>query len=205
MTSHIVAPGTLPAAGFELRLPEHWFDLSVADEASENSIARRTWEQCRAAGFDEAEAGRFTESVRRSVRQARRSGALHAGGTFELYDDGPLTATIVVASATPPANGDVVGALLAPAEETPATSTTWHRIGTAELPGIGTAARVHGVHDVALDGETMRCVFMHTVVRIPASAGVLVVTGSSPNLAEADELFELFATVTATLRFTEPR
>jgi hypothetical protein len=196
----------LAVAGFRLRLPEHWFDLSVSDEASENAIARQTWECCREAGFSEEQARRFMSSVRRSVRYARLSGALQAGGTFEIFEDGPFTASVVVAAATPPADGDVIGALRAAEQATPAgvsaTSATWHRAGIVELAGIGTAGRVHGVHDVVLDGGVMRSVFMHTVVPIPGSGGVLVVSGSSPNLTEADELFDLFASITATLEFT---
>jgi hypothetical protein len=199
----------LAAAGFRLRLPEHWFDLSVSDEASENAIARQTWERCREAGFSEEQARHFTSSVRRSVRYARLSGALQAGGTFEIFEDGPFTASVVVAAATPPADGDVIGALLAAEQATPAgmsatsaTSATWHRVRIVELAGIGTAGRVHGVHDVALDGGVTRSVFMHTVVPIPGSGGVLVVSGSSPNLTEADELFDLFTSITATLEFT---
>jgi len=192
---------TRGAAGFRLRLPEHWFDVSIADEASENAVAARVWRRCGAAGLDDRRSGELTESVRRSVRHARRSGALQAGGTFELYEDGPLIATVVVSALRPPATGDVFSALLS-IPESAVASGTWHRVSTVRLPEVGTAGRVHGVQDVTLDGHTMRCVFAHTVVRIPGSADVLVVTGSSPNLAEADELFELFATITATLRFT---
>lgn len=192
---------TSPTSAFRLTLPEHWFDCSVADEAQENAIAARTWDNCRAAGLDDRQAGAFTDSVRRAVRQARRSGVVHAGGTVEFYDDGPLTATVLVAALHPPAAGDVLGALLSTPDSGTA-SGTWYRLGTVVLPHVGVAARVQGVQDVTLDGETMRCVLMHTVLRIPGSPEILVVTGSSPNLAAADELFELFAAITATLRFT---
>lgn len=190
-----------PPTGFSLRLPESWYDLSVAGESDENAIARRVWEHCQVAGFDEQQAGKLTASVRRSARQARDAGALHAAGTFEVYEDGLLVASIVVAKVTPPVNGDVIGALTT-LGDTAAPSGTWYRIGTEQLPGLGRIARVHGVQDVTHEGETIRTALMQTVVRLPGSTDVLVVTASSPNVDAADELFELFAAITDTLQLS---
>ncbi|MFK3979096.1 hypothetical protein ACI2K4_01830 [Micromonospora sp. NPDC050397] len=187
--------------GFRLRTPEDWVDFSLADEASENRIAHDVWSRAREAGLTESQAGAFTESVRRSVRHARRSGAAHAAGTFQLYEDGPLTATVLVSVVTPPATGDVLGALTS-VRQPARPDGTWRRVGTAQINGIGTVGRVHGIQDVTLDEATIRSAVMHTVVPLPGSADVLVVTGSSPNVAEADELFELFDTITATLELT---
>ncbi|MFC0109614.1 hypothetical protein [Kibdelosporangium aridum] len=182
---------------FQMTLPDHWYDLSIADETSENTVAGQVWDQYTQAGIDDQIIGQFTESVRRAVRHARRSGALHAGGTFELYEDGPLVATVVVSVVTPPSGGDILRALMAAEPESGVD--TWSRVTTAQLQGIGTAGRVHGIQDVTMDGLTMRCAVMHTVVKVPSSSQVLVVTGTSPNIAEADGLFELFDTITGTL------
>ncbi|MGW4464937.1 hypothetical protein [Micromonospora sp. NPDC004704] len=187
--------------GFRLRTPDDWVDFSLADEASENRIALDVWTRAREAGLTESQAGEFTESVRRSVRQARRSGAVHAAGTFQVYEDGPLTATVLVSVVTPPATGDVLGALTAVQHPTQADGT-WRRVSTAQIDGIGTVGRVHGIQHVTLDEATVRSAVMHTVVPLPGSTDVLVVTGTSPNVAEADELFELFDTITGTLRLT---
>lgn len=187
--------------GFRLRTPEDWVDFSLADEASENRIAHDVWTDAREAGLTESQAGAFTESVRRSVRHARRSGAVHATGTFQLYEDGPLTATVLVSVVTPPATGDVLGALTA-AQYPAQADGTWRRVSTARIDGIGTVGRVHGIQNVTLDEASVRSAVMHTVVPLPGSTNVLVVTGSSPNIAEADELFELFDTITGTLRLT---
>ncbi|MEV6365940.1 hypothetical protein FXF53_24465 [Micromonospora sp. WP24] len=187
--------------GFELRTPDDWVDYSVADEASENRMANEVWTRARDGGFTEDQAGQYAEQLRRSVRQARAAGAVHAAGTFQVYEDGPLTATVLVSVVTPPATGDILGALTAVGQ--PARPDgTWRRVSTAQIPTIGTVGRVHGIQHVTQDGATMRCAVMHTVVPLPGSANVLLVTGSSPNLAEAEELFELFATITATLIFT---
>jgi hypothetical protein len=186
---------------FTLRLPEHWYDFALAAEADENRIARSVWENCRAAGVEEKVAAQFLASVRRAVREARRAGALHAGGTFEVYGDGLLVASVLVAAVVPPADGDVLDALLGLGDTT-APSGTWYRVGTLEIPDVGTAARLHGVQDLVHEGETMRSVLVHTVVPVPGSTHVLVVTCSSPNLAEADELFALFEAITTTLRLT---
>lgn len=188
---------------FTLRLPEHWYDFALAAEADENRIARSVWENCRAAGVEEKVAAQFLASVRRAVRQARQAGALHAGGTFEVYPDGLLVASVAVAAVVPPAEGDVLDALLGLGDTT-APGGTWYRVGTLEIPDVGTAARLHGVQDIHHEGETMRCALMHAVVPVPGSSHVLVVTGTSPNLAEADELFVLFEEITRTLRLTAP-
>jgi hypothetical protein len=181
-----------------LRIPENWFDLSIADEAAENTIARRLWDQCAQAGWDEENTGRFTESVRRSVRHARRSGVLHAAGTFELCEDGPLIATVVATLVTPPGNTDVLSALTQARPESSGMDN-WRRVSTVRLAGMGTAGRVHGIQDVAMDELTTRCAVMHTVVRLPVRPQVLVISGTSPNIAEADTLFELFDSITTTL------
>ncbi|MCX5070298.1 hypothetical protein OOJ91_31065 [Micromonospora lupini] len=194
------APAPTPT-GFELRTPQAWVDFSTADEASENRLGDEARGHALAGGFTADQAGRYAEQVRRSVRQARRSGAVHAAGVFQLYEDGPLTATVLVAVAAPPANGDILGALTAVGQPARADGT-WRRVTTAEIPGIGTVGRVYGIQNVAQDGATMRCAVMHTVVPMPGSADVVVVTGSSPNLAEAEEIFELFGTITETLTFT---
>jgi len=191
---------TVPT-GFELRTPEDWVDFSVGDEASENRVANEVWTRAREAGFTEQQAGQYAEQLRRSVRQARNAGAVHAAGTFQVYEDGPLTATVLVSVVNPPATGDILGALTAVVQPVRADGT-WRRVSTAQIPAIGTVGRVHGIQNVTQDGATMRCAVMHTVVPLPGTANVLVVTGSSPNIAEAKELFELFATITATLAFS---
>ncbi|WP_422739163.1 hypothetical protein ACN263_07965 [Micromonospora sp. WMMD729] len=196
------APTATPIpTGFELRTPVAWVDFPVADEASENRLGEQARGQALTGGFTADQAGRFAEQVRRSIRQARRSGAVHAAGVFEMYENGPLTATVVVALVTPPANGDILGALTAVAQPNRADGT-WRRVTTAAIPRIGTVGRVYGIQNVVQDGVTIRCAVMHTVVPMPGSADVVVVTGSSPNLAEAEEIFELFGAITETLAFT---
>ncbi|MFY1671602.1 hypothetical protein ACN27G_16745 [Plantactinospora sp. WMMB334] len=187
--------------GFELRTPQDWVDFSVADEASENRVADEVWHRAREGGFTEEQAGQYAEQLRRSVRQARTTGAVHAAGTFQVYEDGALIATVLVSVVTPPATGDIIGALTAVAQPAHADGT-WRRVSTVRIPAIGTVGRVHGIQIVTQDGATMRRAVMHTVVPLPGTVNVLVVTGSSPNLAEAEEIFELFDTITATLTFT---
>ncbi|MEU5785202.1 hypothetical protein [Micromonospora lupini] len=199
-TTDTRAPASTPT-GFHLRTPEAWEDFSTADEASENRLADEARGHAVAAEFTADQAERFAEQVRRSVRQARRSGAVHAAGVFQLYEDGPFTATVLVAVATPPASGDILGALTAVGQPARADGT-WRRVTTAEISGIGTVGRVYGIQNVTQDGATMRCAVMHTVVPMPGSADVVVVTGSSPNLAEAEEIFGLFGAITETLEFT---
>lgn len=196
-----VHDATPAPTGFQLRTPDAWVDFSVSDEASENRLGEEARGHALTGGFTTDQASRFAEQVRRSVRQARRGGAVHAAGVFEMYENGPLTATVVVAVVTPPANGDILGALTAVAQPS-RVDGTWRRVSTAAIPGIGTVGRVYGIQNVVQDGVTMRCAVMHTVVPMPGSADVVVVTGSSPNLAEAEEIFELFGAITGTLTFT---
>lgn len=199
----IPSPAPPAPTGFRLRAPAGWYELDLVDEAAENAVARLVWARCADAGLDEPLAAELTATMRRAVRAARRAGAVHATGTFQVHEDGPLIANVVVSVLTPPTNGDVLGALVA-APAGPGAEGTWRTVGTAEIDGIGTVGRVRAVQDLTLDGATVRCVVMHTVVRIPRSLRVLVVTGASPNLAEADELLDLFDRVTATLSFAPP-
>jgi hypothetical protein len=104
---------------------------------------------------------------------------------------------------TPPGDGDVLGALVAFDDVAAAPGSTWHRTGTVQLPEAGRAARVHGVQDVTFEGAIMRTAFMHTVVPLAGSAQVLVVTGTSPNLAEAEEVFDLLRSITDTLELSD--
>lgn len=183
-----------------LTIPENWYDLSLADESAENTIARRLWDGCVQAGVDEESAGQFTESARRSIRHARRSGVVHAAGTFEIYEDGPLVATVVAALVTPPGNANLIDTLTQAGQKSSSVDN-WQRVSTVRLAGAGTAARVHGIQDVVMDDTTIRCAVMHTLIRLPGRSEVLVITGTSPNITEADTLFELFGSITATIAF----
>jgi hypothetical protein len=187
--------------GFQLRVPENWVDFSVADEADENRIAGDVWSQCIRAGLSEQQAGAWTESVRRAIRHARQSGVLHAASVFQIYEDGPFSANLVVSTLTPPEDGDVLGALVQ-AQGLSQPDGTWQRVGTASIDGIGTVGRIHGIQDVTQDEATMRCAVMHTVVPIPGASDILIVTGSSPNIAESSEVFEMFEAIAATLEFS---
>ncbi|WP_205371525.1 hypothetical protein [Streptomyces tsukubensis] len=62
--------------------------------------------------------------------------------------------------------------------------------------------RLTGVEEAdAANGVSYRMLVMHTVVPVPGSRRVLVITGYSPNLPLADPLYDLFSAVTATFSF----
>ncbi|MFI5934101.1 hypothetical protein [Actinoplanes sp. NPDC051494] len=184
--------------GYRLRTPESWTDFRLAEESDENRIARDCWDQAIAAGLSQQQAGEFTESVRRNVRMARRTGALHAAGTFELTEEGPMIATVLVSLVVPPPGGELLDALFG-VQHPERADGSWRRVGTAEIEGVGVVGRVHGVQRVLIDDHPVPSAVMHTVVPLPGEQTMLIVTGSSPNVAEAEEMFELFAAITATL------
>lgn len=185
-------------SGFQLRIPATWLTLPLADEVGAQRIVGQVGRQALAAGLSPYRVGALVGAVRRMVRQARRPGVVHAAGTFELRPDRALIATVLVSVLETPADGDLIGVLTAlPPGGRP--DGTWQRSGTAHLPAVGLVGRVHGIQQVPMSGETMTCAVMHTVVALPDARQVLLVTGCSPNVADADDVFATFDRITATL------
>jgi hypothetical protein len=81
---------------------------------------------------------------------------------------------------------------------------TWTRVSLLELPEAGHAVRTAGVEDLEPEpGRKIRVVQMQTFVPIPDVNRVLLISCSSPAVAVAEGLLDLFDALTGTLRLID--
>jgi len=76
-------------------------------------------------------------------------------------------------------------------------------VTTVEIPEVGACARSYGVEDVQVDSGFIRTAFMQTFVPVPGVNKVFIVSASSPVVALAAELHDLFDAVTGTFRLVD--
>ncbi|MEW1552036.1 hypothetical protein [Streptomyces tsukubensis] len=144
-------------------------------------------------------------NARRILATARRHGAVYASGITGMFEDGLLLAGMMIFRLTPPPGESFTAHELA--RQFSATGRRRagrgeRRFTTVELPGIGPVGRLTGVEEAdAANGVSYRMLVMHTIVPVPGSRRVLVITGYSPNLPLADPLYDLFSAITATFSF----
>ena len=192
---------------FQLTVPASWYVLELSPEAVEPTLRGAVMSR---AGDDprQRRLGRaLIAELLKVVRTAQRRGAIYAAGTFEVFAEGPVTATVMVSVVTPPpgARGDLLSQLgrMRP-QGAGEPDGTWRNVLPVDLPEVGPAGRVVGVQDLPVNDEvSVRYVVMHTVIPIPGSDGALVVTCGSPNLPLADALLDLFDAITGTFRFVD--
>ncbi|MEU9605581.1 hypothetical protein [Streptomyces sp. NPDC048057] len=189
---------------FGIAVPETWtsYDLdgdALAPVRAEmlRNAPRKTERDLINATFRDA---------RRILATARRHGALYAAGTTTMYEDGLLMAGVMIFSLTQPQGESFSARDLA--RQFSATggrrthSGVERRFTTVELPGVGRVGRLTGVErgDLA-HGVSYKMLVMHTVVPVPGSRRVLVITCHSPNLPLAEQLYDVFDAITGTFTF----
>ncbi|MBS2535788.1 hypothetical protein KGQ20_23785 [Catenulispora sp. NF23] len=150
----------------------------------------------------------ITKLLRDQAAAAWDAGAVYCAGMIEPVLDGVLPATVTVFLLPGPlgANSDEpdrIEALL-PAltpKEARDENDTWTRVQALTIEGCGQAARSYGVEDVEPEpGKPIRVAQMQTFIPIPRVNRVLLVSCSSPAIALAEGLFDLFDALTGTLR-----
>jgi hypothetical protein len=198
--------------GFTLRVPPNWFELDV-HPATRDASARELVRD-RIAQVPELQARRteITKLLREQAAAAWDAGAVYCAGMVEPVMDGVLPATVTVFLLPGPlgANSDEpdrITALL-PAlnpKEAKDENDTWTRVQMLELEGCGQAARSYGIEDIEPEpGKPIRVAQMLTFIPIPRVNRVLLVSCSSPAVAVAEGLFDLFDALTGTVRLQEP-
>lgn len=193
---------TTPAR-FALNIPDGWIDY----ELDRQDFARQQAEMRAAATSSEerrAVDDLFRET-RRLVRTARKQGAKSAAGLLARYDEGLLMAYVAVFALQVPDGEELSIADITAQLSRPAGPEGYgdRHVGSADLPEIGTVARVTGTEVVTLTEDVSAVmVAMHTIVPLPGQPGsYLVITGMSPNLPLADSLYDVFDAITGTFRF----
>jgi hypothetical protein len=192
---------------FQLTVPASWYVLELSPEAAEPTLRAAVTSRLGRDPRQRRLARELMAELMKIVRTAQRRGAIYAAGTFEVFEDGPVTATVMVSVVTPPpgARGDLLaqlGRMRPRAAGEP--DGAWRDVLPVDLPEVGPAGRVVGLQDLPVSDEvSVRFVVMHTVIPIPGSDGALVVTCGSPNLLLVDALLDLFDAITGTFRFVD--
>ncbi|GLF94649.1 hypothetical protein [Streptomyces yaizuensis] len=197
-----------PPRSFAIGIPDSWvrYDLSGDSLTPIRAGMLRTAPDPRGR----EQINEAFRNARRILEGARRQGALYAAGTTSLYEDGLLMAGVMVFSVTPP-QGETYSAREL-AKRFSATGKRRRGSGTARtfstrtLPSVGQVGRLVGVEESELvDGAGYKLLVMHTVIPVPGSSRAMVVTCFSPNLALAEQLYDVFDAITATFAFEEER
>jgi hypothetical protein len=155
------------------------------------------------AGTDAArrsQAQRLAQDLVTVVRTARKRGVLYAAGMLEAFDDDVVSAMMLVSVVTVPAgDADILTQLgrLRPSTQ-PDAQGAWQKVVPVDLPATGPAGRVLGVEVLPIDDRVkVPYVTMHTAIPIPGGGSAMIVTGGSPNVGLADELYDLFDAITS--------
>lgn len=139
-------------------------------------------------------------------RREDRDGVAWCGVLTQDFDTATLTATITVSVVAAPGDVAEVAWHLRPIEERGA-DRPWRVVEQVALPHVGTVTRTRGVEDVALpgDGGWLRSALLQTFVPFPGAGRprVAVITGSTPVVALAAEMHDVFDTITATFTFVD--
>jgi hypothetical protein len=191
------------AVSYGIRIPDSWVEYDLSGE----SLAGIRAELLREAPVkaDRDQINETFRNARRIVQGARKRGAVYAAGTFTMYEDGLLMANVMIFKVSPPPGQDFslheLGKQFS-ATGGDQTAGTTRTFTTEQLPGIGTVGRVTGVEEAeVMPGITTKLLIMHTVVPVPDSDRVLIITCSSPNLPLAGPLYDIFDAITSTFRF----
>ncbi len=194
--------------GFTLAVPESWFELPLSPLTRDAGITALV--EQRVAAVPELREHRSTLArlLRRQAREAWESGARYCASMVEPTEDGPITASVVVSIVrgplgVRPGEPEHTAALLAPLTPKTAASEddTWRKVAPAQVPGAVGAARAWGVEDVDLpeDAGWVRTVSMQLLVPVPGTTRIVLVACSSPVVALAEPLLDVFDAICSTL------
>ena len=200
----------LPAGlGFSLAVPSSWWELDVDPATRASALAARLDEQVRDVPELREHRSALARLLREQAESAWEAGASYCATLVEPTDDGPITASavVLVVPAPLPTDGrDRLAVVMEPFPPSPPSGadSTWRSVEVVDVPGAGRAGRTWGVDDVELpDGAgRLRTVLMQTLVPLPGTDRVLVLTCSSPVLPLADDLLDLLDAISGTLEIT---
>ncbi|MER5176957.1 hypothetical protein ABT009_01010 [Streptomyces sp. NPDC002896] len=190
---------------FGIGIPDNWTEYDLSGD----SLAERRAELLRQTPDKQTRevVNQSFRNARRIMDGARRRGAVYAAGTTTMYEDGLLMAGLLIFSVTPPPGEDFSAQGLA--KQFSATGDrrgegTTRTFTTETLPGAGPVGRLVGIEESEVaEGVSYKLVVMHTVVPVPGSKRVLIITCFSPNIPLADQLYDLFDALTSTFAFGE--
>ncbi|MER7044057.1 hypothetical protein [Streptomyces jumonjinensis] len=189
---------------FSLDIPASWTRYDLSGEKLGLTRARLL-----STASAEHEHERIDEAFRgahRILDGAGERGALYAAGTSARFKDGLLMAGLMVFQVVPRP-----GERASPRAVARRFSATGRRrdsgssgtFTTVALPSIGPVGRLVGVEESDLvPGVRCELLVMHTVVPVPGSSRVLIITCFSPNIPLSEPLYDMFGAITSTFSFT---
>jgi hypothetical protein len=194
------------AAQFSLRIPETWFEFDVWRATRTGDLARLVDQ--RLAELPELRPHRalILRGLRQLAEDAERRGAVYCAAAADRIDEyGMLLASLMVFSTDgmPEPALNTVEAIAAqltasgPVEGSP----DWREVRVVDLTA-GRAVRVRGVRTSSSDpdgSQSLPLVSMQTLIPVPGSEAILDVVLTSPQVAFADGLLDLFDAISGTL------
>ncbi|MFF7732561.1 hypothetical protein [Streptomyces sp. NPDC007984] len=206
---------TVERGGFRIKVPETWWEFDVRPESRDDSIRRMVSERVRQRPELEQHRGTYVDFLQKAAADAWKSGAMYCGCMAESFGgDTPITGSVTVSlvggrneRGEPLSNDPSVIAGQLAVKEAKREGDSWRKVTTVDIPGVGPAARTHGIEDIEVPGDalnrTVRAVLMQTYIPVPGQEGkVALVAGSSQVLDLADSFFDIFDAITSTFRFT---
>ncbi|MEW2118482.1 hypothetical protein AB0945_25495 [Streptomyces sp. NPDC005474] len=207
---------TVERGGFRIKVPESWWEFDVRPESRDDSIRRMVDERMRQRPELAQYRDTYTTFLQKAAADAWKSGALYCGCMAESFGgDTPITGSVTVsmvggrtADGEPLSTDPAAIAAQLAVKEAKREGDSWRKVTTVDIPGIGPAARTHGIEDIAVPGDelgrTIRAVLMQTFIPVPGQEGkVALVAGSSQVLDLAESFFDIFDAITSTFRFAE--
>ncbi|GGV77352.1 hypothetical protein [Streptomyces massasporeus] len=206
---------TVERGGFRIKVPKSWWESDVRPESRDDSIRRMVSERVRQRPELEQYRDTYVDFLQKAAADAWKSGAMYCGCMAESFGgDTPITGSVTVSlvggrneRGEPLSNDPSVIAGQLAVKEAKREGDSWRKVTTVDIPGVGPAARTHGIEDIAVPGDalnrTIRAVLMQTYIPVPGQEGkVALVAGSSQVLDLADSFFDIFDAITSTFRFT---
>jgi hypothetical protein len=200
--------------GYTITVPESWFELDVHPATRDDSIKRLVEDRVRGnQPMWDARKG-IIKLLREQARVAHNAGATYCASFAIPTDEGPVTGSVVVSLVRGPAGatreeddrGEHLASLYTPVPRGKGEFDPYTMVSSVEIPTCGHCARSWGIADLdveggpAAGGAVIRNVFMQTAIPVPGFNKVFLISASSPVVALADDLFDLFDAVAGTFR-----
>jgi hypothetical protein len=195
--------------GFAITVPPSWFEIDLLPATREASIAALVEERLREVPELWDHRATIVRLLRTQAREAWAAGARYCACMVEPTEEGPITASVTVSVVTGPLgvrrrDAAYADALLAPLRPKTAKDDddTWCEVRTVDVPDSDLAARSWGVEDVDLpDGAGwVRVVQMTHLAAVPGVNRVVMVNCSSPVVALAEPMLDMFDAICGTVR-----
>ncbi|MEV5955597.1 hypothetical protein AB0M11_17805 [Streptomyces sp. NPDC051987] len=205
------APGDV--IGINIQVPSTWYEFDVHPATVNRSIREVVAERVRQRPELAKYQADLVRTLKKVAREARKANVVYSGSMCEIVDGEPMVASLTVSvdaavnettGETAPTGLDTLMSVLKPIEPGRRPTDPWRRVRLVELPDAGQAARAEGIEDIEIpdDNRSYRAVLMQTLVPFPGNdPKVAVISASTPQLALAEPMLELFDLIAGTFRF----